>query len=163
MLIGIVEELTRSCPGAQLAIRTKKMKNWDPGILEFFQKPSISESFIGNLVIRLLLGSEARQRYHMILDPEIDVVLDVSGFKYSDQFKHLGTWRRAKRIAKGKQSGKKIVMLPQAFGPFEVSMVRKAIQIIADNVDLMFPRDRDSYDYLKRLVGIDGHFDLLNT
>ena len=153
MLIAIVKELKRAFPGTRIAIRSKEVKNWDPGKLELFQKPSLSEHFIGNMVIRHMFDTEARQSSHMILDPEIDVVLDASGFKYSDQFGKTGIWRRARRIVKWKKTGKKVILLPQAFGPFKVSKIRKAVQAIADNVDLMLPRDRDSYGYLTGLVG----------
>lgn len=153
MLIAVVEELARSCPGARLAIRTKHLKNWDPGELNVFQKPSISESLLGDLVLRIRFNKKARKYHHMILDPEIDAVLDASGFKYSDFFGHTSIHRRGKRIRKWNKAGKRIVLLPQAFGPLKVPRVRKAIQNIAENVDLMFPRDRESYDYVSSVVG----------
>ncbi len=158
MLIAIVAELNASFPDARIAIRSKELKkNWEPGELELFQKPSLSEHSFGNLAIRTMFDSKKRQRHHIILDPEIDVVLDASGFKYSDKFGETGICRRAKRIVKWKKSGKKVVLLPQAFGPFQLPRVRKAVQAIADSVDLMIARDRDSYDYLTRLVGEREH------
>jgi len=153
MLTAIVKKLSSSFPETRFAVRSKKGKNWDPGELGLFQKPALSENPIGDLVFKITYGRRKRESCHMILDSEIDVVLDASGFKYSDQFGALGTWRRAKRIARWKRSGKKIILLPQAFGPFEIPKVREAIKIIADHVDLMCPRDQDSLDFVHQLVG----------
>jgi colanic acid/amylovoran biosynthesis protein len=157
MRTAVLHQLRDLYPEAEFAVRSKKGKNWNPGELGLNQKPALSEPIFGNLVTKLKFNREARQQYHMILDSEIDVVLDASGFKYSDQFGHLGTWRRAKRIAAWKRAGKKIILLPQAFGPFEVPKVREAVKLIAANCDLLFPRDPDSYGYVNRLVGDREH------
>jgi colanic acid/amylovoran biosynthesis protein len=160
MLIAIVEALSRSYPEARLAVRSKKGKNWDPGGLGLYQKPAISEHVFGNLVTRLRFNRQARQQYKMILDSDVDVILDASGFKYSDQFDHFRIWRRAKKIANWKKSGKKIILLPQAFGPFEVPKVRAAVKLIVENCDLLFPRDPDSLGYVNRLVGDQEHIQM---
>lgn len=158
MRIAAVDQVRQFFPEARLAVRSKKEeKTWDTGSLGLYQKPALSESLAGKLVTMVKFGGKARQQYHMILDSEIDAVLDASGFKYSDQFGKLGVYRRAKRIARWKRSGKKIILLPQAFGPFEVDKVREAIKIIVNNSDLVFPRDRDSYDYITQVVGEQEH------
>ena len=154
MLMAVIEKLSRSLPDASFAIRSKKkVEEWNPGELNLFLKPPLSENPVGNLALKLRYGRKTDQRRHMILDPEIDMVLDASGFKYSDQFGALGTWRRAKRIARWKKSGKKVVLLPQAFGPFEIPRVRESIELIADHADLICPRDQESFDHLVKVLG----------
>lgn len=153
MRMAIVSEISHSFPDARFAIRSKKGKNWDPGELGLFQKPALGENAFGNFALKLRYGKKERRDYRMILDPEIDVVLDASGFKYSDQFGALGTWRRAKRMARWKKSGKKVVLLPQAFGPFEIPRVRDAVRLIADHADLICARDLESYQYLVGAAG----------
>jgi colanic acid/amylovoran biosynthesis protein len=153
MLIAIVQELSRSCSDAHLAIRSRLEENWDGKGLGLYQKPGNSESYIANLILKFRFGDKKRESYRMILDQDIDTVLDASGFKYSDQFGHRSILDRAKKIVKWKRAGKKIVLLPQAFGPLEAPRVRKAVHMLADHADLIFPRDQDSLDHLTRLVG----------
>jgi colanic acid/amylovoran biosynthesis protein len=153
MLIAVVEKLSTSFPGARLAIRTKMKKNWDLGELKLYQKPSESESLTGELLIRLFSGKRTRKSNNIVLDSETDIVLDISGFQYSDRFGHRTIANRAKLIRRWKRSGKKVFLMPQAFGPFEAPRVRRAIRTIADHADLLFPRDQDSLDYLEQLVG----------
>jgi len=153
MLIAIVQELARWNADARLAIRSKPEENWDGKGLGLYQKPEVSESYLGSLILGMRFGNRTRDHYQMILDPEIDVVLDASGFKYSDLFGHRSILDRAKKIAKWKRSGKRIVLLPQAFGPLEAPRVREAAHLLADHADLIFARDRDSFDQLVELVG----------
>jgi colanic acid/amylovoran biosynthesis protein len=153
MLIAIVQELSRWNIDAHLAIRSKPEINWDGKGLGLYQKLEDSESCLGNMVSGIRFRKEARERHQMILDREIDIVLDASGFKYSDLFGHRSILDRAKKIANWKRSGKRIVLLPQAFGPLEAQRVRKAAHILAEHADLIYARDQDSFDHLNRLVG----------
>ncbi len=79
---------------------------------------------------------------------EVDIVLDASGFVYSDQqdIVHAKRMKNYSRLMK--QMGKKVVLLPQAFGPFEKKTVRDAVCVILENSDLVFARDTASLGYL---------------
>lgn len=76
----------------------------------------------------------------------IDLLLDASGFKYGDQWNHSKEYY--KRIEKYYKTlhgkGTKIILLPQAFGPFEKISSKKLFEIFNNYVDLVFARDLTS-------------------
>lgn len=109
-------------------------------------------SFLGRLIPKKI-----RQRFGLILDSEIDVVLDASGFAYSDQW----GWKKAKSraaggISKWRKNGKKVIFLPQAFGPFKEQALRECMSIIIKNANLIFCRDSDSHRYMQSVLEKDS-------
>ena len=80
-----------------------------------------------------------------------DFFLDGSGFRFSDQCKLWGTtpeWWES--ILKHQQrKGAKIVFLPQAFGPIETSLTKRAVKVLDKYASVIMPRDQVSYNYLK--------------
>ncbi|RJR33288.1 MAG: polysaccharide pyruvyl transferase family protein [Deltaproteobacteria bacterium] len=101
-----------------------------------------------------LIPKKLRELYGLVTDKEIDVVLDASGFAYSDQWGGWATKQMAKSSKKWKKRGKKIILLPQAFGPFNDSKIKKYVKEIIDNSNLIYARDEISYEYLTSIVGI---------
>ncbi len=99
------------------------------------------------------IPKKIRHLYGLITDEEIDVVLDASGFVYSSQWGDLPTKIMAEETSSWKKNGKKIILLPQAFGPFETEDIRKAMRKIIDNVDIIYARDQFSYEELLQLKG----------
>jgi len=79
---------------------------------------------------------------------DLSAVLDVSGFRYSDQ---IGTKYVVRALARAnycKKHNQKYVMLPQAFGPFEDPSIRSPMRELVDASDAVFARDRTSLDHL---------------
>lgn len=91
--------------------------------------------------------------YGLVLTSEIDVVLDAAGFSYSDQWGVSSSRELSLSSAKWKKNGTKLIMLPQALGPYENDNIGKYVKKWVDNADLVFPREADSYNYLTNLVG----------
>jgi len=94
-----------------------------------------------------------RRRYGLVLDNDVDVVLDASGFAYSDQLGKDNSIDMASYVKTWKKRGTKIVLLPQAMGPFTSPNIRKAFAFVVYNADLVFPRDDVSYKHVTDLVG----------
>jgi colanic acid/amylovoran biosynthesis protein len=82
--------------------------------------------------------------------PNIDIVMDAGGFQFSDQWNitnyKLQLWEKYYR--KLKQQGTKIILLPQAFGPFESVNGKKIVEIISEYTDIIFARETVSYNHL---------------
>jgi len=80
----------------------------------------------------------------------IDVVLDAGGFQFSDQWKiddaKLFSWE--KYYQKLKKQGTKIILMPQAFGPFQTKNGKRSAKMIDSYADVIFAREKVSYDYL---------------
>ena len=106
-----------------------------------------------------LLPAPVRRNLQLVLNQEIDVLLDASGFSYTDQWGAGYAQRMAAKLSRLKAEGKKIILLPQAFGPFDDAQVRAAFENILLNSDLVFARDRVSYDYVRQF---DAAGDKLN-
>jgi len=89
-----------------------------------------------------------------VLDNETDVVLDASGFAYSDQWGEYPARAMAHCTEKWKKMGKKVIMMPQAFGPFKNRSIILHMRRIIENADLIFARDDFS---LKALLKIENN------
>jgi polysaccharide pyruvyl transferase WcaK-like protein len=100
-----------------------------------------------------LIPAYLRREYGIVTDREIDAVLDASGFAYGDQWGPGPTMAAAARFNFWKKQGKKIILLPQAFGPFTSRQIKRAFHMIADSADLIYARDRISYKHVVDLVG----------
>jgi len=94
-----------------------------------------------------------REMYGIVLDKDVDVVLDAAGFSYSDQWGVGNSEELAKSSFRWKKQGTKIILLPQALGPYQNPKIHKSVKKWTDNVDLIFARESDSYKHLTDLVG----------
>lgn len=100
-----------------------------------------------------LLPGRLREMYGVVLDKEIDVVLDAAGFAYTDQWGSELSEELARSSRRWKKRGTKVILLPQAFGPFRDQKSKDAVKAFVENVDLVFAREQISYDYLTEIVG----------
>ena len=94
-----------------------------------------------------------RKEYGIVLDREIDAVLDAAGFAYGDQFGAGRTVELAKFSRRCRKLGTRLILLPQAFGPFSSPEIRKAMEEVIGNADFIFAREKVSYEHL---CGISG-------
>ena len=95
------------------------------------------------------LPTRLLRRFGIVLDSEISVILDASGFAYGDQWGHRKLRNRLSRyVARWRKAGKPVVLLPQALGPFRAATGRQEMQTVLDHVHLVFARDRQSLDFL---------------
>ena len=86
-------------------------------------------------------------------DADLDAVLDISGFAFGDQHPAKRTIDFADQVETWKSLGKKVVLLPQAFGPFENAELRAAFGRIVARSDLICPRDQASLDHIVKHFG----------
>lgn len=153
MLHAILSELKVRIPGIQFAMdvssRTPKKKLTECGIL---QKANISKFGINLSPWLGVLPKPLLRRYNLVAEKEIDAILDASGFAFGDKWgaKKAGD-RSANHIKDWKESGKKVIFLSQAFGPFSDPMLIAKMQTILTYADLIFARDVKSLEYLKNL------------
>lgn len=102
--------------------------------------------------VGLRLASESALRRKRLLDGRHLVgLLDCSGFAYGDQWGPDRMHRRARYYQRLNQMGKKLILLPQAFGPFERTSIREAATAALKRFDLIFARDVVSYKHLLTL------------
>ena len=104
-------------------------------------------------VATLLMSKSFRRTYGMVRETEIDAVLDASGFAYTDQWGPESCKSLLRDVQRWRTQGKKVVLLPQAFGPFSGSNNREAFRRAVDEIDLLYARDRQSLQYVHEIVG----------
>lgn len=92
-----------------------------------------------------------KKRVGLVDEKKVDAVLDASGFLYSDQWGAGPIEKNAYLVKNWKKKGKKVIFLPQAFGPFDNSKGREAMKEIIQYSDLIFARDPKSMSYLIEL------------
>lgn len=108
----------------------------------------IDKSFLYNF-----LPASSRRKAKYVAEREIDVVLDGSGFAFGDQWgASRAGGRLADHIVAWKKQGKKVIMLPQALGPFTDTALIAKMQTITKYADLIFARDPISYEYITALA-----------
>ena len=104
-----------------------------------------------------LLPRRLRRTFGIAGEPDIAAVLDASGFRYTDDDRYGS--RSAKELARNATRwhgrGTRVVLLPQALGPFRTAAVRDPFLRAMDGVDLVFARDRRSLEHLEALVPND--------
>ncbi|HAU8299888.1 TPA: hypothetical protein I7159_21170 [Vibrio vulnificus] len=99
-----------------------------------------------------LLPSKLLDRFGIKRDKDVDIIVDASGFCYSDSFGSKNAYEQVGRyIKKWKNSGKKFIFLPQAYGPFSDEKLSHVMQGTLEQADLFFARDAQSKDHLHKI------------
>ncbi len=90
----------------------------------------------------------------LVLQHRVDVILDGSGFAYGDFWGHEKINDRLGEFLNNKYpKHTKLILLPQAFGPFTNDLVKSHFQKVVEKADLIYARDRMSFHYLKETYG----------
>ena len=80
-------------------------------------------------------------RYGMVSERQVDLILEASGFAYGDQWPLRFLQNTAKEVVRFAKAGKPFVFMPQAFGPFKTEDSKAAMRDIINNARLIFVRD----------------------
>jgi polysaccharide pyruvyl transferase WcaK-like protein len=107
-----------------------------------------------------LISRKTRRQHRIVFDSDVQAVLDASGFAYGDQWRPLYTKILEKEVKRWRKKDRKIILLPQAFGPFTNIRIRDAMLHALDGIDLVFARDRESYQHLIDLSGVSQRIKL---
>lgn len=149
MLHAIMEKVKENIPDANFVMEpilrapAEKLNKHN-----IYVKKGAKANFIPGFVRRML---------KFAVDKEIDVVLDASGFAFGDQWgAKYADKRIGSKIGAWRKDGKKIILLPQAFGPFNDNALKAVMNKIIANADLIFAREKKSFEYLKKISEKDN-------
>ena len=154
MLYAIQQRVSEEWPDANFVMepRGKNAAYLERARAGLYQKlPCPSDNKESDILDKI--SEKTRTLYGLVLDSEIDVVLDASGLAYSDHMSEAKSLRLAESVQRWHRQGTKIALLPQAFGPFSSPAIQDAAKVIADHANLIFAREKMSYDYLTGIVG----------
>lgn len=93
-----------------------------------------------------------RTRFGLVLDREVDVLLDASGYCLGDHWSVRRNLQAATDVQRIARRGGTAVLLPQAMGPFTGPAVRKTAQKALDAAQLIYARDGQSFDGARGLI-----------
>lgn len=107
--------------------------------------------------IKRFIYSNLLNKPWFVTPDQIDVVLDAGGFQFSDQWIVSKSMLAEKKryYASFTKKNRKIIFLPQAFGPFERPLTKQLMQVAYNAADLIYAREPESYRYLKSLFPED--------
>jgi colanic acid/amylovoran biosynthesis protein len=157
MLLSIVARLRVAYPDATLTMTPSSPNGSEPfaklTALGLYPKASLHRLGVEWGDAASLIPHRLRQRYGLVLDREVDVVIDAAGFAYSDQWGAASSLELQRTTRRWRRRGTRVILMPQAFGPFTNPVIRSAILSSVDNADLVMPRDAVSYRYLTEVTG----------
>ncbi|MEQ1528080.1 MAG: polysaccharide pyruvyl transferase family protein [Methylococcales bacterium] len=154
MLMAVLQKVKTKYPDAEFVLTPDEKSCPYQSIAKVgaYQKLHFARYGINFLKIAELIPNRFLRRYGLVLESEIDVILDASGLAYSDNWGAIPATLTASRIKQWRTAGKKVILLPQAFGPFTSEKIKKAMKTIIANADLICARDAESYKYLQDLT-----------
>jgi polysaccharide pyruvyl transferase WcaK-like protein len=152
MLIAILEQLSSRLPRMRPVIA--------PGIgpyvwrskLGLYQLFDAKRSGHLGWLRSQLFHQGYRDRFGLVLPEQIDAVLDASGYAFGDPWKIEHVDAAAREFERYRRFGARIILLPQAFGPFKNARIRAASTRILGAADLVFARDQESFAHCQALL-----------
>lgn len=94
------------------------------------------------------------QRYGIVTERDVDVVLEASGFAYGDQWPLQFLQNTAKEVKRFGEAGKPFIFMPQAFGPFQSAESKAAMRDIVTHARLVLVRDPVSLSHVQSCVEV---------
>jgi colanic acid/amylovoran biosynthesis protein len=155
MLYAILQEIERRFPDAKVYLPYSRIKQGVGYIrtnLDFKLTPYsefVYRKRLCGLFRRLHLPLTILNRTNIVRGA--DWFIDGSGFVFSDQIdlkkERVSMW--FDMLARLHSDGCRIVFLPQAFGPIEQNNTKRALSILNKFADIIMPREKVSYEFLK--------------
>lgn len=109
------------------------------------------KTIVNRVAASKLAQPVVERAFGMVPFGRVDVLLDVCGFSYSDHWGEARMRRDRDLFLKAKRDGKQIVLLPRTYGPFEGERMRALARETIGLADLVFVRDKRSYNFLLEL------------
>jgi polysaccharide pyruvyl transferase WcaK-like protein len=154
MLHAMVQALEERLPAARLAIAPSGMSPYaERARLGLYQKLWYQRyGRQWGYTLSRLMPATMKAAFGIVDDSEIDVVLDASGFAYSDQWGPEYAEQLLDAARRWAKRGTKLVLMPQAFGPFSQPRVADAMRRAVELATLVYARDRVSLDALRAIL-----------
>lgn len=154
MLHAILEKMRQEFPDAKFVMEARFDAPYEKrALLGLYQKPRFSILGFQLGVLFKLVPSGIKKKLGIVDDVDIDIVIDAAGFSYGDQWGERNSRELANYSKRWKKNGTLVILLPQAFGSFKGPKIQKNIKTVIDNTDLVFAREKVSYEYLIDVVG----------
>lgn len=150
MLIATIEQIQKYRPDAQIIVPYKTYMENPTFCISNGILPLRNNSKKWTTLRRKFVYNKILNEPNYITPDNIDLILDAGGYQFFDQWKYKDStsyWRDYYRPFS--KTGRKIIFLPQAFGPFEQESSKEIISSVYAIADHLYARDNISYEHLK--------------
>jgi colanic acid/amylovoran biosynthesis protein len=163
MLRGILQRIEQYWPEAEIALTPSAKASFKQrSSVSAWQKLSLRKLYLDANGMSYHLPAKVRRylrKWGIVTEADVDVIIDASGFSYSDQWSPKMSIRHLSgEIERNHKHTKPYIFMPQAMGPFSDAVVRKQIAASFPKASLVCAREADTYQYIH---GITGDFDSL--
>lgn len=152
MAIAIGERMRRSFPGCRIVVPPMfgdYRARAGYGFHTTWEIPGRGRALLTRAALQY--GSAGARQALGVVDPtEIDVVLDASGFAFSDQWGTREIRKLLDKMAR-RRPGTPLILLPQALGPFKNEEVARLSRELFSRASLVCARDRISHSMAANL------------
>lgn len=155
MIQAVLEQLSEHYPDAQILVKKSAFLQNPTYCIEHGIYPlDVSKNFIKRSWLFKKVCNVLLRDNWVVSANDIDVILDCRGY-------HLADWRISDQnyvdylkryYSLFSKKGRRLIMLPQAFGPFENPYSREAMLIVSKQANYIYAREKTSYGYLKDLL-----------
>lgn len=88
---------------------------------------------------------------NLVSQKDIDIVLDASGFAFSDQWGVEHAKRLSNKMSLAVRGEQDLILLPQALGPFENEEVKNYSKQLFERAKMVFARDNKSFEHVSKM------------
>lgn len=164
MLHAIVQQIKELYPDIDLAamLRCGSFKQRsNAGLKHLAWIDSMKFASLGRIIDGIMapLPHLVTKKLGMVRVDDLNGILDSSGYAYGDKRGPIPSEWMALKSSEYKRRGIKIILLPQAFGPFDNQRIRNAFRKVIINADLIFARDKISFNHL---IGLGVNREILD-
>lgn len=158
MLVAIIDEICRYWPQAQFALtHSIKATHVQRSTVASYRKLNLRKNMIDINVLSYFIPSIFRnllRRKGIVIEVDVDMIIDASGFSYSDQWpSKLRIYHLKNELERFGRYNKPYVFLPQAFGPFTTKVSRKRIGDSFKYAAMICAREPQSFRHIEELTG----------
>ena len=152
MAIAISEKLREVYPNVKIVVPSTFGQQADIKKYNFtttFSFESRRKKHIYSLLMAILSKNTINPK-------AVNVVLDASGFAFSDQWGHKPALKLFKKMSSITRKKQLLILLPQALGSFNKQEVQSSIKVLFDRAEVVFPRDQQSLEYSLQILNDDS-------
>lgn len=157
MLLAIVEQLRARWPNARIAMARSCGTAQQRAMVSALLKCSLRKSWLDLNTLAYYLPRWFRRALigvGIVTEADLDVILDASGFAYSDQWPAtLRMWHLKRELGRCKKYRIPYVFLPQAFGPFSDSGTGADVAASFSQAALICARESQSHQHITKHTG----------
>ena len=154
MIMSVVEQIKKYAPDAQILVLKRVFDQNHSYCIQnklFPLQPKnsgIRNSKTYSWIVNLLLRDE------WINTPrQVDLILNCRGYYIADCWIKNDDFVRSAEIfyKQFNKKGRRLIMLPQAFGPFENEPSKAMMNFICQQADKIYAREKQSFEYLSKV------------